>query len=126
MVHGSDHNGSESFYDQVYDLVRRVPPGSIVTYGQIAVLLGSPAAARAVGYALSYLPSSEHSADVPWWRVINARGEISLKGRSASAELQRQLLESEGIVFSKEGRTRLSDYRWWPEEDAEAPPVPEE
>lgn len=126
MVHGGDHNGSGSFYEQVYDLVRRVPAGSIVTYGQIAVLLGSPAAARAVGYALSYLPSAEHNGDVPWWRVINARGEISLKGRGASAELQRQLLEIEGVVFSTDGRTRLSDYRWWPGEDAEATPVPEE
>lgn len=126
MVHGSAKKDTETFYDQVYALVRQVPAGSVVTYGQVAVLLGSPAAARAVGYALSYLPSSEQGGDVPWWRVINARGEISLKGRGAAAELQRQLLESEGIRFSKEGRVALGDYRWWPGEDAPAAGNPAE
>ncbi len=126
MVHGSGTKDTETFYERVYALVRQVPAGSVVTYGQVAVLLGSPAAARAVGYALSYLPSSEQGGDVPWWRVINARGEISLKGRGAAADLQRQLLEGEGVVFSKEGRTRLADYRWWPGEDSPAPGEPAE
>ena len=62
------------FYEQVYEWVRQVPPGKVVTYGQVAALLGSPRSARAVGYALRYLP---RGTDVPWQRVINHRGEIS-------------------------------------------------
>jgi methylated-DNA-protein-cysteine methyltransferase-like protein len=99
-----------TFYDRVYAYVRSVPPGSVVTYGQVAVVLGSPAAARAVGYALSYLGPA---TDVPWWRVINARGGISLKGRGAAADRQRELLEAEGVAFGADGRTDLGVFRWW-------------
>lgn len=102
----------QTFYEQVYELVGQVPPGSVVTYGQVALMLGSPAAARAVGYALSYLGTSH---EVPWWRVINAQGGISLKNRGSSADLQRELLESEGVAFNMEGRCDLGLYRWWPE-----------
>ena len=104
----------ETFYDRVYAFLRTIPPGSVVTYGQVALELGAPAAARAVGYALNALNTSGAPADVPWWRVINARGEISLKGRGAGADLQRTLLESEGIAFSAEGHIDLERYRWWP------------
>ncbi len=103
-----------TFYEQVYDFVRQVPHGHVVTYGQVALHLGAPAAARAVGYALSYLPPGN---DVPWWRVINARGAISLKNRGPGADLQRELLENEGIDFDREGRTDLSVYRWWPDQE---------
>ena len=68
-------------------------------------------ASRAVGYALHNLPAG---SDVPWWRVINATGAISLKGRGAQADLQRALLEAEGIRFDANGRTDLARYRWWP------------
>jgi methylated-DNA-protein-cysteine methyltransferase-like protein len=102
-----------SFYERVYAAVRKVPRGSVVTYGQVALYLGSPAAARAVGYALSNLPGQN---DVPWWRVINAAGSISLKGRGAAADLQRQILESEGVHFDPEGHIDLNRYRWWPPE----------
>ena len=101
----------QTFYDRVYEFVRRVPAGSIVTYGQVALELGAPAAARAVGYALHSLPAAN---DVPWWRVINVRGAISLKGRGAAADLQRQLLESEGVHFDADGRVELTRCRWWP------------
>jgi len=99
-----------TFYERVYAFVCEVPAGRVVTYGQVAVALGSPAAARAVGYALSYLGPT---TDVPWWRVINARGGISLKGRGAAADLQRDLLEREGVTFDATGRTSLNDFRWW-------------
>ncbi|MDZ7728988.1 MAG: MGMT family protein [Dehalococcoidia bacterium] len=102
----------QTFYDQVYELVGQVPPGSVVTYGQVALMLGSPAAARAVGYALSYLGPSR---EVPWWRVINAQGGISLKNRGSSADLQRELLEAEGIAFNTSGHCDLGLYRWWPD-----------
>ena len=100
-----------SYYDRVYDLVRQVPAGRVITYGHVALLLGAPAAARAVGYALHNLPPG---SDVPWWRVINAAGAISLKGRGAQADLQRELLEGEGVQFDEAGRCALDRYRWWP------------
>jgi methylated-DNA-protein-cysteine methyltransferase-like protein len=104
-----------TFYDLVWAFVRRVPRGRVVTYGQVAVELGSPAAARAVGYALANLAED---TDVPWWRVINAGGAISLKNRGSSADLQRVLLEHEGVRFSADDRTDLRIYRWWPDEDS--------
>jgi methylated-DNA-protein-cysteine methyltransferase-like protein len=108
------HDSSITFYKHVYDFVRRVPRGSVVTYGQVALELGAPSAARAVGYALHFLPAEN---DVPWWRVINARGAISLKGRGASADLQRKLLEREGVVFAANDTCDLRRYRWWPGAD---------
>ena len=102
----------ETFYDRVYEFVRTVPRGRVVTYGQIALELGSPAAARAVGYALHNL---SESTDVPWWRVVNASGGISLGSRGLAAEVQRERLEDEGVRFSLEGKIRLRDYRWFGE-----------
>jgi methylated-DNA-protein-cysteine methyltransferase-like protein len=97
----------------VYAVVRQVPEGNVITYGDIALLLGAPAAARAVGYALHALPVRN---DVPWWRVINVRGSISLKGRGSNADLQRALLDGEGVAFDAEGRCDLQALRWWPED----------
>lgn len=107
----------ETFYDRVYEMVSRVPRGRVITYGHVALLLGAPSAARAVGYALHSLP---RGSNVPWWRVINAQGAISLKGRGAQADLQRQLLEEEGVLFGADDRTDLGVYRWWPDEDGDA------
>jgi methylated-DNA-protein-cysteine methyltransferase-like protein len=105
-----------NFYDRVYSAVRQVPAGSVVTYGQVAVYLGSPAAARAVGYALHNLPPA---SDVPWWRVINAQGGVSHKGRGAQADRQYELLELEGVHFGPEGFTDLRRYRWYPGDEVE-------
>ncbi len=102
-----------TFYTRVYEVVRRVPRGSVVTYGQVALICGSPAAARAVGYALNALDGSDDT--IPWWRVVNAQGRISLKGRGAAADLQRALLEREGVAFDGDGRIDLRERRWWPE-----------
>ncbi len=112
--------GRPSFYERVYELVREVPRESVVTYGQVALFLGSPAAARAVGYALHFLG---HSRRVPWWRVVNARGGISLRGRGANADLQRHLLEREGLRFDAAGRLDLRVDRWWPDDDDQAQPA---
>ena len=101
----------ETFYDRVYAFVRAVPPGSVVTYGQVALALGSPAAARAVGYALHFLPGD---SDVPWWRVINASGGISHRGRGEAADHQRRKLEEEGVTFHPGGTIDLRRWRWWP------------
>jgi methylated-DNA-protein-cysteine methyltransferase related protein len=97
------------FYERVYALVRQIPPGNVVTYGQVAALLGTPRAARAVGYALRFLPAG---TDVPWHRVINHRGQISYRTPIESPLVQRLLLEEEGVVFDAEGRVDLSIYRW--------------
>src|SRR5262250_2991940 len=97
------------FYEDVYALVRQVPPGQVVTYGQVAALLGQPRAARAVGYALRFLPAG---SDVPWHRVINHRGQISFRSLPGSPLIQRLLLEEEGVVFDAEGSVDLAIYRW--------------
>ena len=98
----------------MWEFVREVPRGRVVTYGQVAVVLGAPSAARAVGYALRALP---HDTDTPWWRVINAKGGISLRGRGYGADLQRELLEGEGVVFDAADTVDLRVYRWWPEDE---------
>lgn len=99
------------FYDRVYAMVRSIPPGKVCTYGQIAVMAGAPGAARQVGWAMAGLP---HGTDVPWHRVINAKGGISLRGPMNGADLQRLLLEDEGVVFDDNGRVDLRVYQHLP------------
>jgi methylated-DNA-protein-cysteine methyltransferase-like protein len=101
-----------NFYERVYDLVRRIPRGKVVTYGQVAALLEAPHAARAVGYALRALSAG---SDVPWHRVINRQGQISLRHPAAGPILQRVLLEAEEVGFDAQERIDLSVYRWHPE-----------
>jgi methylated-DNA-protein-cysteine methyltransferase related protein len=102
---------SPPFFVYVYRLVSQVPKGKVVTYGQVAVLLGAPRAARAVGTALRYLPRPL-SRTVPWQRVINASGGISFRGDVMRVEEQRWLLENEGIEFDRHGKINLKKYRW--------------
>jgi methylated-DNA-protein-cysteine methyltransferase-like protein len=101
----------ESFYERVYEVVRHVPPGSVTTYGEIARALGAPRASRAAGYALRALPEGEGA---PWWRVVNAAGRISPRGPGLGAEIQRQMLESEGVSFRLDGSIDLGRYAWQP------------
>ncbi|HEX5521528.1 MAG TPA: MGMT family protein [Longimicrobiaceae bacterium] len=101
-------------HNRIYDVVRRIPRGRVLTYGDVAALAGLPGHARLVGYALHALPA--HST-VPWQRVINARGAISMGRAYPGGELvQRQRLEAEGVAFDANGRTSLERYRWRPEE----------
>lgn len=100
----------ESSYDRIWRVVRRIPRGRVATYGQIAELAGIPRGARQVGYALHAL--RDHSA-VPWHRVLNARGTISLRSEGAP-ETQRLRLEREGVRFDSAGRTDLERFRWRP------------
>ena len=95
----------------VYRVVRRIPPGWVATYGQVAALAGMPGAARQVGWALSALKEED---DVPWHRVINARGEISPHGVHEEVDLQRALLEAEGIELNARGKIDLRRYAWEP------------
>ena len=99
-----------STYERFYEVVRRVPPGRVTTYGTVAHQAGLPGRARQVGYAMAALPDGN---DVPWHRVINARGEVSRRsGGTAFENIQRVLLESEGVHFDARGRVRLDDYGW--------------
>jgi methylated-DNA-protein-cysteine methyltransferase-like protein len=103
----------DEFSDRVYWLVQQVPPGVVVTYGQVALYAGSSGAARAVGTLMRN--SLANGVDVPWQRVINASGGISFKGDFARAELQRRLLEDEGVVFESNGKCDLAQFRWAPD-----------
>lgn len=100
------------FHARVYAVVRRVPAGRVTTYGDVAAMLGSPRVARHVGWALAACRED----DVPWQRVINARGTISFRGDTPRAVLQRARLEGEGVVFDARDRVDLKKYRWRPEE----------
>lgn len=103
-------NDGEGTHNRIYQAVRRVPRGRVTTYGDVAVLAGMPGQARLVGYALHALP--EHST-VPWHRVINARGAISVGRAHPGGELvQQRLLEAEGVEFDRNGRVPLARYRW--------------
>ncbi|MEN9937649.1 MAG: hypothetical protein RLZZ387_4228 [Chloroflexota bacterium] len=97
-----------SSYDDIYAIVRRIPSGLVSTYGRIAAMTISPRGARGVGYALHAL-GPDHSPPVPWWRVINAAGRIS---NEYNAELQRSLLEAEGVIFDERGYVDLKRYLW--------------
>lgn len=100
---------SRGRWERVYAVVRRIPKGRVATYGQVARLAGLGRNARQVGYALHALPA--HSG-VPWHRVINARGEISL-GPSGGADVtQRLRLEREGVKLNARGRIDLKRFGW--------------
>ncbi len=99
-----------STWPRVYAVVRRVPRGRVATYGQVARLAGLVNGARQAGYALHALPP--HTA-LPWHRVLNASGRISL-GDPAGAATQRILLEREGVRFDAGGRVDLRRFQWRP------------
>jgi methylated-DNA-protein-cysteine methyltransferase-like protein len=98
-------------YARIYAVVRRIPRGRVATYGQIAELAGLPGHARQVGYALHALPEG---TAVPWHRVLNARGTLSLRRDSGGEITQRIKLEREGVRFGAGGRIPLERLRWRP------------
>lgn len=100
------------FADIVYEKVRLIPRGMVATYGQIAALAGSPRAARMVGTALRRLPAT---TDVPWHRVINGKGYISIENLEVPAEEQANKLMAEGVVVTLENGlfvVDLKQYLW--------------
>jgi methylated-DNA-protein-cysteine methyltransferase-like protein len=112
----------QAYFNEVWNFVRQVPPGKLVTYGQIAMSLPQPqdfdfneqtvSTAQLVGSAMAMCP-----ADVPWHRVINAQGRVSSR---AGASKQLQLLEAEGLNFVQ-GRVDLNQHQWQGPNEADAP-----
>ena len=102
---------SASSYARIYAVVRRIPRGRVASYGQVAELAGLSRAARQVGYAMAALRPGER---VPWQRVVNARGEISARSEPGAEQLQRLLLEREGVRFDAAGRIALTRFGWRP------------
>lgn len=103
--------GGASGWEPIYRVVRRIPAGRVASYGQVAALAGAPRAARQVGYALHALAAD---ADVPWHRVVNAKGEISVREPAGIGRLQRTWLEAEGVTFGSTGRIDLARFGWKP------------
>ena len=101
--------GALPLRERIYAAVARIPHGKIATYGQIATLAGLRGHARQVGYALHALPDE---SPIPWYRVVNARGEISRRSRTGADREQRQRLEAEGVVFDSRDRIDLKVFRW--------------
>jgi methylated-DNA-protein-cysteine methyltransferase-like protein len=101
------------FFAAVYQVVAAIPRGRVCTYGGVSQqIVGRSTAARTVGWALHGL-SAEEAERVPWWRVVNAQGRISTSCTEHSAELQRSLLEEEGVRFGEDDRLDLYRYGWW-------------
>ncbi|MBE7385349.1 MAG: MGMT family protein [Leptolyngbya sp. SIO1E4] len=97
-------------YDLIYAVVRQIPFGKVATYGQVAELAGLIGKPRLVGYALYRVTEAE---EIPWHRVINAKGEVSRSPhRNGMDYLQQTLLEEEGIQFNPQGKLDLNTYRW--------------
>lgn len=98
---------NDSFPQRVWQIVASIPEGCVTTYGEIARLAGSPRAARQVGGVLKRLPEG---STLPWHRVVNSQGTISLTG--PNLQRQRQALLSEGVQVSGKGKINMQKYRW--------------
>src|SRR4051812_10827976 len=100
----------KTYRERVYQSVRQIPVGKVMTYGQLAIILGEGYTARTVGYVMG---GSDEG--VPWQRVINSQGKCSTGRLTIPLNLQQELLEAEGVVFSANGKCDLGTYQWWPE-----------
>ncbi len=99
-----------NFKDKVIEVIGKVPKGKLVSYGQVAAACGSPRAARQVGWMLHTLDGDD---SVPWWRVINNLGYISIKGNFMSTPLaQKKFLEDEGIEVTSDLKIDIEKYRY--------------
>ena len=102
---------AENFYDKVYAAVCRIPKGKVATYGQIAMLAGSPRAARVVGTALHRNP---RPGEIPCHRVVSRFGLCAPDFAFGGKEIQQQMLYDEGVRFDKDGAVDLLRYQWSP------------
>ena len=101
----------ESLYARIYAVVKRIPRGKVASYGQVARIAGLERHARLAGYALHSLPD-ELVNKVPWHRVINAQGYVSIRSNPLAASLQKKLLEQEGVVFDSRDRVDMKKFGW--------------
>jgi methylated-DNA-protein-cysteine methyltransferase related protein len=99
------------FFENVYELVKRIPEGKVATYGQIARMLGEPRKGKIVGWALHSNPSP---AVIPCHRVVNRFGELSGGFAFGGSEAQKKLLKKEGILIDESGTIDLRKYLWEP------------
>ncbi len=99
----------ENVFERIYAIVRQIPPGRVATYGQVAARAGNPRWARVVGYALHVNPEP---GVIPCHRVVNRFGETSKAFAFGGEDVQRRLLEDEGVRFTAEGRVDLKRYLW--------------
>lgn len=97
-----------SRYDQVYELVRLIPPGRVATYGQVARYVDR-CTPRMVGFAMAATPQA---SGIPWHRVINSKGMISMRANGERDILQQVLLETEGVMFNENGKVDLAEVGW--------------
>ena len=104
--------GTESSYSIIWQTVKQIPKGKVSTYGQIARIAGLGENARLVGYAMHNIP---RGSNVPWHRVINSKGAISLPQKDGMYQLQKRLLQKEKIVFKNE-KIDLKKYEWVPKD----------
>lgn len=100
-----------SFYDTVYENVKKIPKGKVATYGQIATMCGSPRASRAVGYALHANPNP---SSIPCHRVVNRHGRLAAAYAFGGIDIQREKLENEGIEINDENMVDLQKFLWKP------------
>ncbi len=99
------------FQQAVLGVSRIIPPGSVMSYGQVAAYIGAPRAARQVGWALRSL---EGTPDFPWWRIISNTGSITIKGNEFnSRDIQKKHLEAEGVLISHELKIDIERYRYF-------------
>jgi len=100
-------------HEDVYKIVRQIPEGKIATYGQIARLAGYPRHARQVGYALAHLKNNNDKDNyVPWHRVVNSQGAVSPRGTEGGDEMQKIMLEDEGVLFNEKNKISLKQFQW--------------
>ena len=104
--------GDGSVYGRILEVVRQIPQGKVATYGQVALIAGG-CTPRMVGYCLASL---DHGSDVPWQRVINYKGGISPRSTGHGSEMQRLLLEDEGVEFDEQGRVSFRRFGWMEED----------
>ena len=101
----------KAYRERVYEMVRRIPRGRVMTYGQVAGILGEGYTPRTVGYVMH----AAESERVPWQRVINSQGKCSTGRLTIPVNLQQDMLEQEGVVFDAKGKCDLKKYEWWPD-----------
>ena len=101
----------KTYRERVYRIVHEIPSGKVMTYGQIADILGEGYTARTVGYVMH----AAETENVPWQRVINSQGKCSTDKLFLPYNVQQKMLEDEGIIFNEKGKCDLEKYRWFPE-----------